>query len=159
MKKLIVVLVVTLLSMNVFAQSEEKITEHKLKIIGGIIFASSGTTDFSSFEKPFTFGQNLLPNVCIITNSTYHNFVYGIANNIIKVVNGYPFGSHNLDIYLTPGVNFNSGVVCTAIGIEKMIKAGDVNFFMFSEIGKDIKSDSKFTLCIGFHINIQGILY
>lgn len=129
------------------------------KIVGGTIFVASGTTDFSSSEKPFNFGQNLLLNVCVITNKTYHNVVYGIANNAVKVVNGVPFGSHGMDIYFVPGYNLASKVCSFATGIEKMIEAGNVNFFLFSEVGKDLKSGSSVTLCVGFHVNIQTLLY
>ena len=135
-------------------------TKAQEKIIGGIIFASAGTTDFSTWEKPFAFGQNLLPNVCIITSDTYHNFVYGIANNSIRVVNGYPFGAHGLDVYIAPGVCLNSGIANLALGIEKNIKASDgVNFFIFSEFGKEMLNSSPLTFSIGFHVNIQGTLY
>ncbi len=76
---------------------------HQLKIIGGIIFASSGTTDFSNKEKPFILNHNLMPNICLVTNCTYHNFTYGFNNNTIKIVNGYKFGKNDndLDVYAT----------------------------------------------------------
>lgn len=134
---------------------------HEFKVIGGIIFASSGYTDFNfkDQENPFNFGQNLLPNICIITNKTYHNFVYGFANNTIKVVNGYPFGQSGLDVYLVPGIHLSSGTVCTSVGIEKVIKAGDVNFYLFSELEKDFSDDSNLIMYIGFHVNIQEVLH
>lgn len=197
MKSLLIAIAVIFLSLNLFAQVEETVTQHKrdsafyaslsdssswktvkvfyneqpvkgnykkppvyheFKVIGGIIYVASGNTDFSSAEKPFTFGQNLMPNVCIITNSTYHNFVYGFMNNTLKVVNGFPFGTHNLDVYIIPGVNLNSGIVCLSTGIEKKVQAGDVNFFMFAEVGKNLAPESKVTLSIGFHVNIQSVL-
>lgn len=139
--------------------SKKQPVYREFKVIGGIIYAASGTTNFSDIKKPFALGQNLLPNVCFITGKTYHNIVYGLANNTVKIVNGYPFGEKGLDIYIVPGVNLNSGVTCLATGIEKKVTAGDVNFFMFAEVNKDFKSESKLTLSIGFHVNIQGVIH
>lgn len=132
---------------------------HEFKVIGGVIYAASGTTDFTDSEKPFSYGHNVMLNVCFITSKTYHNVAYGVANNTMKVVNGFPFGNKNLDIYVIPGINLSSGVMCLATGIEKMIPAGDVKFFIFSEVGKDFKPESKLALTVGFHVNIQSVLH
>lgn len=132
---------------------------HEFKVIGGVIYAVSGTTDFADSKQPFSYGNNLMLNVCFITNKTYHNVAYGIANNTLKVVNGFPFGTKNLDVYVTPGINLASGVMCLAAGIEKVIPAGDVKFFIFSEVGKEFKTESKLALTIGFHVNIQSVLH
>ena len=155
MKKFIFVIAVFCFLLNTVSTQAQRVS----KVTGGTIFAASGTTDFSSSEKPFNFGQNLLLNVCVITDKTYHNVVYGIANNAVKVVNGVPFGAHNLDVYFVPGYNLTSKVCSFATGIEKTISAGNVNFFLFSEVGKDLKSGSNITLCVGFHVNIQTLLY
>lgn len=155
MKRFVVLVVIFCVIMSTARVEAQGIS----KITGGTIFVASGTTDFSSSEKPFNFGQNLLLNICFITNKTYHNIVYGTANNSIKIVNGIPFGVNGMDVYFIPGYNLTSKVCSFASGVEKMIKAGDVNFFLFSEIGREIKSGSKTTLCIGFHVNIQTLIY
>jgi hypothetical protein len=130
------------------------------KITGGVIYAACGTIDFSGTKQPFAFGQNLLLNTCFVTNKTYHNCVYGLANNTIKVVNGIPFGGYGLDFYFVPGYNFSTDVGSFSTGIERKMNDGsDVTFFLFAEVGKEIKPGSGTTFSIGFHVNIQSTLY
>lgn len=124
------------------------------------MYAACGTTDFSSVKKPFDFGQNLLLNVCFIKSRMYHNVIYSLPYNTIKVVNGILFGNYGLDVYFVPGYNLSTKVGSFASGVEKKINnGGDVTFFLFSEMCKEIKSNSSLTFSIGFHVNIQTQLY
>jgi hypothetical protein len=130
------------------------------KVTGGVIFAASGTTDLSNIQRPFNYGQNLLLNVCFVEGKMYHNVVYSLPFNTIKVVNGIPFGEHGLDIYFVPGYNLGTKVASFSSGVEKKINnGGDVTFFLFSEMCKEIKSNSPLTFSVGFHVNIQTQLY
>ena len=139
--------------MNIKAQGIKKVT-------AGLIYAASGTTDFSTFQKPFVFGQNLLLNICFVKNKVYHNVVYSMPYNTIKIVNGIPFGNNGYDLYFVPGYNLSSKVGSFAAGLEKKINnGGDVTFFLFAEGCKEIRSGSSTTFSIGFHVNIQSSLY
>jgi len=156
MKKLIFFLIASLCLLSVIhteAQGVKKITT-------GLIFAASGTTDFTTLKKPFVFGQNLLLNACFITSKTYHNCVYSLPFNTLKVVNGIPFGGNGMDVYFVPGYNFYSKVGSFATGIERKINTGsDITFFLFAEGCQEIKSGSKTTFSLGFHVNIQSTLF
>lgn len=133
-----------------------------IKVIFGLVFATSGTTTFSDWEKPFTLGYNLSPNICIVTNKTYHNFLYGFSNNALRNINGYFLNSKkDLGLYIALGKNLSSKGGSTSLGIEKTIKAGNVNFFLFSEVQANIDNPQlkDFQLNIGIHVNIQTPLY
>lgn len=146
-------------------QAQDNNSKTPTKVIFGMVFASSGTTTFSDREKPFTLGYNLSPNICVITNKTYHNFLYGLGNNTLRNVNGYFLNpKKDLGGYIAFGKSLSSGGGSISTGIEKKIPTGDnVNFFIFSEIQKNINYDSKmfksFQINIGFHVNIQTPLY
>jgi hypothetical protein len=132
------------------------------KVIFGAVFATSGTTTFSDSKKPFTLGYNLFPNICVVTNKTYHNFLYGFGNNALRNVNGYFLNSNkDLGLYVAIGKNLSSQGGYTSLGIEKTVKAGGVNFFLFSEVQSNIKNPQvkELQLNIGIHVNIQTPLY
>jgi hypothetical protein len=163
MKKLVFFLLFAFFCIILIKAQDNNVSKPSIKIIGGALFASAGTTSFSSWKTPFTLGYNLYPNICIITNRTYHNFLYGLGNNTVKNVDGYFLSSKkNSEIYLALSKSLNSGVGTVAIGIEKMIEAGEVKFFLFSEAQTNINHDSKtkdLQLNIGLHVNIQVPLY
>jgi len=123
------------------------------KIAFGTVFASSGSMKLSDKVYPFDLGYNLSPNVIFITGKTFHNFLYGFGNNAIRTVNGY-FPKKNIDIYVVFQKSTTSKGGYTSLGIEKMIKAGDVNFFIFTEVGRTFNPYLN-TITIGMHANIQ----
>jgi len=152
MKKIAVILFLLSTSVLLPAQIQDTVMTKKVhpKIFFGMVFASSGSTSFSDDSKPFSLGYNLLPNILITTNKTYHNFMYGMGNNILKIVNGYSIKS-GPGIYIAAYKCLNTSDKYIGLGIEKKIKAGNINFFIFSELGTNLKSSPKL-LSIGFHV-------
>ncbi len=145
------------------ASAQDSNSKTPTKIIFGVVFASQGTTTFSDWNVPFTLGYNLSPNICVVTNKTYHNLLYGFSNNTLRNVNGYFLNSKkDLGGYVAFGKSLSLKGGYVTAGIEKTVKAGSVNFFLFSEVQANIDHDSKtkdFQLNIGVHINIQTPLY
>lgn len=123
------------------------------KIAFGTVFASSGTVKLSGELKPFALGYNLSPNIIFVTTKTFHNVLYGFGNNAVRAVNGY-FPGKNLDIYIVLQKSFGSKSAYASLGIEKMVRAGDVNFFLYSEIGASSYPTTNL-ITIGVHANIQ----
>ena len=161
MKKVILFLILAIFfALAIKGQND---TKPPVKIIGGVVFDTSGTTCFSDWKRPFTLGNNLSPNVCVITKKTYHNFLYGFGNNAARNVNGYFLNTKkDLGTYLALGKSLSLRGGYIAIEIEKMVKAGDVNCFLFSEIQSNINHGSQtkdFQLNIGVHVNIQTLIY
>jgi len=94
MKKIAVILFLLSTSVLLPAQIQDTVMTKKVhpKIFFGMVFASSGSTSFSDDSKPFSLGYNLLPNILITTNKTYHNFMYGMGNNYSGLVCQNNFG-------------------------------------------------------------------
>lgn len=135
------------------AQTEDK--KGLQKVTFGAVVAISANTVITDPIKLPTLGYNLSPNICFVTNRTYHNFLYGIGNNSFKVINGYK-PKTDLGIYLALIKSFNSNSGYAGVGVEKFIKAGDVTFFLFSEVGMNItKYSTPILFTVGMHVNIQ----
>ncbi len=127
------------------------------KVTFGAVFASSANTSLAGKIKPFTLGYNLSPNLCIVTAKTYHNFLYGFGNNTFRVVNGYLL-KKDLGLYTIISKSLSSKTGYVSIGIERSVRAGDVNFFLFSELGVNINPSSQL-VTLGIHANIQTLLW
>jgi hypothetical protein len=123
------------------------------KILFGMVFALSGGTSFSQAPKPFSLGYNLLPNICIVTNKAFGRLMYGLGNNAIKIAGGYVFGG-GWDVYAAGYKCLDTRSKYVGSGIERKIKAGDVNFFIFLEYGYNFDPTSKL-LSLGFHANMD----
>ena len=122
----------------------------------GLITGITASTTFSQNDPPFTAGYGLLANVTAVTPYTYHNVMYGFGNNSVKVLNGY-FLPHLWDTYVLYSKNLNTNSHYLGLCIEKMVKAGDVKFFLFCEPGTDFRGTTSLT--IGVLASIQGKLY
>jgi len=130
------------------------------KITFGVVVPVSGTMTLATPLKPFTLGYNLLPNVCFVTNKTYHNFLYGTGNNVVRTIQGWK-PKKDLGIYLALQKNLSKSGGYAGIGIEKFIPVTDnLTFFLFSEIGTNIGKKSNLKIfTIGTHINIQSRIW
>jgi hypothetical protein len=127
------------------------------KITLGAVFASSASTSLSGKIKPMVLGYNLSPNVCFVTNKTYHNVLYGFGNNAGRIVTGYLL-KKDLGIYVIAQKSFASSRSYFSLGVEKFVKAGDINFFLFGEVGKNVNPGSEL-ITLGMHANIQTPLW
>lgn len=141
-------------SIAIASKKDEK--KYPTRVVYGGIINVSGST-IPDKENPFTLGYNLLPHICVITDKTYHNFLYGMGDNVIKNVNGYFFNrAKKLDVYISLSKNLNSAGGYLGMGLEKSIKQWDITFFPFVEIQKNINRNSNITqLNIGVHINMD----
>lgn len=154
MKKLLLIIASFLVIGTTFAQ---KIKLQKLMF--GVVVPFSGTMTLTTPLKPFTLGYNLLPNVVFITNRSYHNFLYGTGNNVIKTVQGWR-PKKDLGVYLALQKNLGSNNGYAGIGVEKFIPiVENVTFFLFTEIGKNIGIIKSGVFVIGFHGNIQSLIW
>ncbi len=162
MKKLIAFSIIILLSGLSFSQNNDStVKERRLqKVMWGGVVPIFANTPIVYPAKTFTPGYNFLPNVVFITKKTYHNFLYGTANNVFKTINGYK-PRKELGIYLAMQKNLSSKDGYAGIGIEKFFPVTkdtnkDLTFFLFSEIGKNIgPKSSLWTFTIGMHMNLQ----
>jgi|GEM_PF-1192380 len=125
----------------------------------GIVFAASGATTFSEGDKPFSLAYNVCPNLLLTTPKTYHNLMYGLGNNVVKLINGYwlTTGKNNklaTGLYLNLYKYLEKKQFYTGLGLEEKIRAECVNFFIFVEFGTTFEPFSKI-LTVGFHANIE----
>ena len=130
------------------------------KVTFGVVVPVSGTMTLTSPLKPFALGYNLLPNIVFITNKSYHNFLYGMGNNVVKTINGWK-SKKDIGVYLALQKNLSKNGGYASIGVEKFIPVHEnITFFLFTEIGTGIgkKSNSK-TFTIGMHVNIQSPIW
>ena len=144
---MIIFMVVFLTTVSVNAQS--KLLQ---KVSVGLIPGVTATTDFSQSSKPFNVGYGLSSNITVVTPKTYHNLMYGFGNNSVKFLTGY-FLPKNWDTYFIYSQEINTSGKYLGLGIEKRIKAGDVNTFLFFEGGNNFQSKTSFT--IGVLLSIQ----
>lgn len=158
MKKIFLITALIISSGALFAQTNNK--KGLQKVTFGAVVPIFGSTTLTSPFKPFTLGYNLLPNLCLVSNKTYHNFLYGTGNNVLKTIQGYKV-KKDLGVYLALQKSLTSKNGYVGIGIEKFIPVNEnLTFFLFSEIGVNhiSKANSKvFTL--GIHINVQSLLW
>jgi hypothetical protein len=156
MKKFFTIMIICLLVAGTALSQTGPKNKGIQKITAGFVFASSGAIRFPILDKakPIALGYNLSPNLCFLTNKSYHNILYGFANNAIRMVNGYKI-QNDLGIYFIAQKNLstrNGGYA--SIGIEKFIKTGDATFFLFTELGRNIHPTYSL-ITLGFHANIQ----
>ena len=145
------------LSFLVVIVSAQKIKFQKITF--GAVVLVSGTLTFASPLKPFVLGSNLLVNVVFVTKKTYHNFLYGLGNNVIRTIQGYK-PRKNMGIYLALQKNLSKSGGYTGVGIEKFIPINEsVTTFLFCEIGKNFGDVKSEVLVIGVHTNIQSLLW
>jgi hypothetical protein len=147
-------LLILLLPWQLIAQEKPKGLQ---KITFGTVFLTSGTTSFKSTPKPFTLGYNLSPNLCFVTTSTYHNFLYGFGTNALRAINGYML-TKDIGTYVALSKSLSTRSSYAGLGIEKIVKAENILFFLFTEIGTNI--DPQFPIfAIGLHINVQSPIW
>lgn len=151
MKKLFVI-VITLLATS-FTYAQENFIE---KVTVGFIPGICATTDFSGNTKPFNLGYGLLSNITIETSKTYHDFMYGFDDHSIKFLTGY-YLPRKWDVYSVYSKEISNRNQYLGIGIEKLVKAGGVNTFLFGESGTDFKGTT--TLTVGVLISIQSVIF
>ena len=155
MKKSLLLLAILFFTATTFAQKVKL-----QKITFGVVVPVSGTMTLTSPLKPFTLGYNLLPNMVFITNKSYHNFLYGMGNNVIKTIQGYK-PRKDLGLYLAFQKNLNKSGGYAGIGVEKFIPIQEnITFFLFAETGTSfgLTSNNK-TFSIGMHVNIQSPIW
>jgi len=143
MKKIVFCVALMLLTATIFGQDSKKFFQ---KVQTGMIAGVSGTTLFTDIEKPFDLGYCLMANVTAVTPWTYHNLMYGFDNSL-KSLSGY-FLPRNLDVYTVYSRSLNSGQNYLGLGIEKMLQANSVSFFLFYEGGIDFKGNESLTIGI-----------
>ncbi|MEI7451975.1 MAG: hypothetical protein WCK37_02080 [Candidatus Falkowbacteria bacterium] len=143
MKGKIVILILAL-SASILANAQSDSTKLFQSVGGGMVVGTSATSDFSSAIQPFSLSYCLLANVTIVTPKTYHNLMYGFGNNSCSFLSGY-FLPKDWDTYFVYSKSLNSKQDYLGIGLEKMIKAGDVACFLFSEVGTDFKNTKALT--------------
>jgi hypothetical protein len=148
MKKIILFLLVPIFTNAQKADSTKLIQ----KVTGGVIFATVATTTFSGSEVPFSLGYNLMANVSVITSKTFHSVMYGFGNNTIQSINGY-FLPKNHDVYVLYIHGLTSKGNYLAVGVEKMMKVDGVKFFVFGELGTNMKGIESFSF--GLLTNLQ----
>ncbi len=154
MKKFILFLCFSLISVIVFSQTP--VSKGLQKVTMGGILAVSGNTPINTPIKPFTLGYEFFASTHFVTPKTYHNLLYGMKNSL-KLINGYK-PKEELGIYIALQKSLNSNTGYAGVGAERFLKITDkVTFFLFSEVGASLKSNSKpipiFTL--GTHFNLQ----
>jgi hypothetical protein len=149
-------IVVLLITSTIIMNAQNDSTKFIQKIYGGMIVGTVASNTFSGNNPPFSMSYGLLANVTIITPKTYHNLMYGFVNNSARLLNGY-FLPKNWDAYLLYSKVLNANQNYLALGIEKMIKADNVNLFLFSELGTDLKGTK--ILSFGVLISAQNILW
>ena len=154
MKKILVISLILIATGTSKAQSDS--TKFFQKIKCGLIVSTVASTDFTNSEKPFTTGANFMANILFVTPKTYHNVFYNISNNSIVSLNGYPF-SNNWDTYIVYADALTSKDQYLGVGIEKMLKMGDVNSFLFTEIGTDFHNNPS--LSVGILLSYQNTLW
>lgn len=148
MKKLLIFMVVFLTTIFTNAQNNKFFQKVSFGLIPGVM----AITDFSQSSKPFNMAYGLLSNITVVTPKTYHNLMYGFGNNSVKFLTGY-FLPKRWDAYVIYSKEMSTSSKYLGLGIEKMIKAGDVNTFLFFEGGNDLKTKTTFT--VGVLISIQ----
>lgn len=155
MKKIVILTALFLATLFVNAQNQN---ENKLfqKVSVGLLPGIMATTDFSQSSKPFNPGCGLLANLTVATPKTYHNLMYGFGDNSVKFLTGY-FLPKKWDVYAVYSQDFLTSGKYLGFGVEKMVKAGDVNTFIFFEGGNNFKGTNTFT--IGVLISVQTIVW
>ncbi len=155
MKKILTLLLLPFF-LNVANAQKADSTKLVQKISGGAIVASVASTIFSNSKTPFTVGYNLLTNVTVVTPKTYHSVLYGFGNNTIRSLNGY-FLPKDCDIYLLYIHPLGVRQHYLGFGFEKMLKAGDARFFLFTEVGTDFKGTESMSL--GVLMSLQNLIW
>jgi len=155
MKKITLIIILITTTLSLFAQTQD--SKGIQKVTFGAVYAVSANTVLEKEIKPFTLGHNLSLNLCVVTRKTYHNFLYGFGNNAVRMVNGYLF-KKDLGLYTIFSENLGSRGSYVSVGVEQVVKAGDINFFLFAEVGTKINPVTKL-VTLGFHANIQKPLW
>jgi hypothetical protein len=147
-----------LIAESIFAQTPSK--KGLQKVTFGVVLPVSGTLTITTPLKPPVLGYNLLPNIVLVTNKTYHNFLYSIGNNSLRIINGYKL-KKDLGIYLGLQKSLSTKNAYAGIGVEKFIPiVENVTFFLFSEVGTNIGPTLKSKVfIIGTHLNIQSLIW
>lgn len=155
MKKSLLLLITFLVIGTAFAQKVKL-----QKITFGVVVPVSGTTTLSSPLKPFTLGYNLLPNIVLVTNKSYHNFLYGTGNNVLRTIQGWK-PKKDMGVYIAAQKNLSKSGGYVGVGIEKFIPVHEnITFFLFTEVGTafGLPSNQK-TFSVGMHMNIQSPIW
>ena len=160
MKKNIVILFLLSVSFLLKAQTETgdsvTVLRPSTKVFGGMLFASSGSTSFTKTAKPFTLGYNVLPNIVVVYDKVFGNFMYSMSNNALKIGSGYIIGNV-WDVYAAGYKCLDSRSKYFGAGGERKITAGEINIFLFTEFGFNLSPTSKL-LTIGFHANLDALM-
>lgn len=145
-------LIIALLSLCARAYAQEG-----LKLHIGALGAITSTTDFKDKKQPFKGSVNFSPNILLVTPYTFHNVMYGTFTNTIQAVNGYFLNrKKDIDAYVVARKNLALPAMYAGIGIETMVKGGDIPFFLFAEGGISFKPGQR-TFTVGFHANIEKL--
>jgi hypothetical protein len=121
-------MIVCLLLVATIAVAQRDSAKFIQKISGGLITGISGCATFQGAEKPFSMGYGLLGNITFVTPKTYHNFMYGFPDNSFRFLSGY-FFKRKWDTYFVYSKVLTLNQNYLGLGIEKMVKAGDVSCF------------------------------
>lgn len=143
MKKSIFLVVLIILTTTIFIQAQDSTKLFK-KIKGGMLVGVSANTGFSNNVKPFALGYCLITNVTLVTTKTYHNFMYGFGDNSFKFLSGY-FLPYDWDVYGVYSKTLDERSSYLGLGMEKLVKAGNVDFFLFTEFGTDLSGNQSLT--------------
>ncbi len=153
MKKLSFLLALSFLTVATYAQ---KIKLQKVTF--GVVVPVSGTLTLTTPLKPMTLGYNLLPNIVFVTNKTYHNFLYGMGNNVVRTIQGWK-PKKNVGVYLALQKNLNKSGGYIGGGVEKFIPVtNNVTCFLFCEVGKNMGAIKSAVVIVGMHMNIQSLI-
>jgi hypothetical protein len=151
MKKSIFLVVLIALTATVFTFAQSDSTKFLQKIQEGMIVGVSGTTDFSDIEKPFDLDYGLMANVTLVAKNSYCNLMYGFGDNSVKILAGY-FIPKDCDVYIVYSKGLSLSNDYLGIGLEKLVRAGGADFFLFSELGTDFKGNESLTLGVLFAV-------
>lgn len=157
MKKTISIIVALLMTAG-SANAESDSTKNKLfqKVCGGMITGIFASNTFTGNTPPFSVGYGLLANITVVTPKTYHNVMYGFGNNSVRMLNGYILPK-KWDTYLIYSKVLHNDQQYVGLGLEKMVKAGDLKCFLFSEVGSDFKGMTSLT--VGVLMSVQNVFW
>ena len=143
MKKSIFLVALITLTTTFFIQAQDS-TKFFKQIQGGMIVGVAANTGASDVGKPFGLGYCLMTNVTFVTEKTYHNFMYGFGDNSLKFLTGY-FLTCDWDVYGVYSKTLDEHSSYLGLGVEKLFKSGDVNYFLFTEFGTDLAGHESLT--------------
>lgn len=157
MKKIISIIVALLMTANITnAQSDSTKNKFFQEVSGGMIAGIFGSSTFTGDVPPFLMGYGLLANITVVTPKTYHNVMYGFGDNSVRMINGYLLPK-KWDTYFIYSKVLHNDQQYLGLGLEKMVKAGDVGCFLFFEVGSDFKETNSLT--IGVLMSAQNVFW